>query len=179
MRTLRILLLGVVPNFLFAATGPGEGQGIQAKNVVTVSDRLVTSGQPTSNSLATLSKQGFQAVIYLAPPTVSNAVSNEPDLIRGQGMDYINIPIEWTHPTEAHFHAFVAAMKQFQGRKVLVHCQANMRASAMTFLYRVIIEGENPARAYEFVTKVWSPDGPWKTLIESQLLKSKIAFTLP
>lgn len=56
-------------------------------------------------------------------------------------------------------------MKKFGDRKVLVHCQANLRASSMTFPYRVIVDHESPETAYEPVTQVWLPEGSWKRLI--------------
>lgn len=151
-------------------------QSIKAPNVVSISENLVTAGQPTAESLAGLSKLGFKAVIYLAPPTVRDAVANEPEILRSQGLEFVNIPIQWAQPTEADFSLFADTMKRFQGRKVLVHCQANMRASAMTFLYRVIMARENPSQSYEAVLKVWTPKDQWKDLMNSQLQKAKIPF---
>lgn len=153
-------------------------QSIKAPNVVSISENLVTAGQPTAESLAGLSKLGFNAVINLAPPTAPDAVANEPQIISNQGMTFVNIPIQWSKPTEADFQSFVETMKRLQGQKVLVHCQANMRASAMTFLYRVIVANENPALAYEAVLKVWAPKDQWKELINAQLKKANIAFEL-
>lgn len=160
-----------------SAAAPGQPvASIQAPNVVPISDDLVTAGQPTAESLGGLSKLGFQAVIYLAPPTVRDAVAQEPEIIRNQGMAFVNIPIQWTSPTEADFKAFAETMTRFQGRKVLVHCQANMRASAMTFLYRVVVAREDPAHAYASVLKVWTPKGPWKAFLNAQLQKAHIPF---
>lgn len=158
----------------FAQTEPN----IKARNVVAISENLVTAGQPTAESLAGLSKLGFKAVINLAPPTVPDAVANESQIIGDQGMAYVNIPVQWSKPTEEDFQAFAETMKRLQGQKVLVHCQANMRASAMTFLYRVIVAKENPALAYETVLKVWAPKDQWKELINSQLKKANIAFEI-
>ncbi len=149
---------------------------LQAPNVVPISDDLVTSGQPTAEALAHLSEQGFGAVIYLAPPTVSDAVPTEADMVRKQGMEFVNIPIPFNNPTSADFQAFVAAMERLGGRKVLVHCQVNMRASSMTFLYRVIVRGVKPEQAYESVTTVWSPHGPWKDLLVAELRRAGVAF---
>jgi protein tyrosine phosphatase (PTP) superfamily phosphohydrolase (DUF442 family) len=151
---------------------------IKARNVIEVSENLVTAGQPTAESLAELSKLGFKAVINLAPPTVADAVSNESQIITDQGMAFVNIPVLWSKPTEEDFQSFAETMKRFQGQKVLVHCQANMRASAMTFLYRVIVNKENPAIAYETLLKVWTPKDQWKELINTQLKKAHIAFEI-
>lgn len=149
---------------------------IHAPNVVPISTMLVTSGQPTAASLQQLAQQEFAAVIYLAPPTVSDAVAGEAEIVRAQGLEFINIPIPFGNPTAADVDAFFATMKRLPGKKVLVHCQVNMRASSMTFLYRTIVLREKPEIAYETVSKVWSPSGPWKKLIVDQLQAAGIHF---
>ncbi len=149
---------------------------ITAPNVVPITASLVTSGQPTAESLGKLAAQGFGAVIYLAPPNVGDAVREEGLIVGKQGLVFVNIPILFGEPTEADFKTFAAVLKSLEGRKVLVHCQVNMRASSMTFLYRTIVLKEDPKLAYESVAKVWAPHGPWKQLIVDQLQKNKINF---
>jgi hypothetical protein len=61
-------------------------------------------------------------------------------------------------------------------RKVLVHCQINLRASSMVFLHRVISEKHDPRVAYDAVATVWSPDGRWKTLMQTLLRKNGVSF---
>jgi hypothetical protein len=61
---------------------------------------------------------------------------------------------------------------------VLVHCQVNMRASSLVFLHRVIAGGQDAALAYASVSAVWSPQGPWRALLEAQLRKHGITFEL-
>ena len=151
-------------------------QSLAAPNVVVVGPNLVTSGQPTDQALATLSQQGFKALIYLAPSSVPDAVKNEPELVTKQGLEFIHIPIPFGSPTEAHFEAVSAALDRLQGQKVLVHCQVNMRASTMVFLHRVIKDKVTPAVAWESVTRVWSPEGPWRKLAAAQLAKNGIKF---
>jgi uncharacterized protein (TIGR01244 family) len=168
--------IAVLLSALTVARAHAEEASIQAPNVVVVSPTIVTSGQPTAASLAQLASQGFQAVIYLAPPTVSDAVAGEANIVRRQGLEFVNIPIEFGEPTEADFEQFVAAMKRFHGRKVLIHCQVNMRASTFTFLYRVTQAHEAPEQAYQAVARVWSPRGAWSRLLTSQLRKAGIAF---
>jgi protein tyrosine phosphatase (PTP) superfamily phosphohydrolase (DUF442 family) len=156
--------------------GNPSGAPLDAPNVVVIGPELVTSGQPTATALAGLGKLGFAADIYLAPITVSGAVRDEPDIVQRQGLAYVNIPIRFNEPTEADFDAFAAAMSKFQGRKVLVHCQVNMRASSMVFLYRALVLKVPPEQAYESVAAVWSPEGPWKALMVDELRKHGLAF---
>lgn len=165
---------------LVVATGarPAEPPRLEAPNIVPISPRLVTSGQPTAASLRRLKEMGFGAVIYLAPETVPDAVPGESGIVQGQGLGYVNIPVPFNRPTSQDVATFEAALARFQGQKVLVHCQVNMRASSMVFLHRVLVGREKPEAAYDAVSQVWSPEGPWKDLIQSQLRQAGISFEL-
>jgi uncharacterized protein (TIGR01244 family) len=151
-------------------------QSLVAPNVVPISPTLVTSGQPSAQALANLSQLGFRAVVYLAPSTVPDAVKDEAQIVAAQGLEFVHIPIPFSDPTEDHFHLLRAVLQRLHGQKVLVHCQVNMRASTMVFLYRVINNGESPALAWESVTRVWSPAGPWKRLTTKLLAKHGVDF---
>ena len=151
---------------------------VLAPNVVEISPRLVTSGQPSAEALANLKALGFEAVIYLAPPTVHDAVRDEQLIVTRQGLTFVNIPIRFDSPTQADFDTFAGVLAGLGARKVLVHCQINLRASAMVFLYRATVLREDPRLAYEAVTKVWQPEAAWRRLMEDELRKHKIAFEL-
>ena len=145
-------------------------------NRVDISPLLVTSGQPPVASLASLSQEGMKAVIYLAPVSVAGAIAEEPALVTKQGIEFVHIPIPFGEPTEDHFAQCSAQLKRLRSKKVLVHCQVNMRASTMVFLHRVIVGKESPSLAYSAVTQVWSPQGPWLALVKRLLAKHKIDF---
>ena len=165
------LLLALASSAAWAQLKPGA-----APNIVEISPRLVTAGQPTAEALAELRAQGFDAVVYLAPPTVSDAVRDEAVIVGRQGLVFVNIPIRFDAPTEQDFEALAAVLKGLGERRVLVHCQINLRASSMVFLYRVIAAKEDPARAYEAVTAVWSPEGAWKRYLQTMLRKHGVNF---
>jgi protein tyrosine phosphatase (PTP) superfamily phosphohydrolase (DUF442 family) len=167
-----LLALGLVPHAAAQPTAP------VLPNKVEISSSLVTSGQPSAQALADLKAQGFEAVIYLAPPTVHDAVRDEPLIVARQGLAFINLPIRFDQPTEADFETFAALLKALGGRKTLVHCQVNMRASTLVFLYRTIHLGQPPQAAYDAVTRIWVPQGPWRQLAVDQLRKHKIDFEL-
>lgn len=156
---------------LAAQMAPGA-----APNIVQITPLLFTSGQPTAQALAGLGAQGFEAVVYLAPPTVDDAVKDEAFIVARQGLVFVNVPMQWDHPTEQDFKVFSAALVGLANRKVLVHCQVNMRGSSMVFLHRAITQHVDPAQAYEAVAKVWSPRGTWKAYISSMLSKNNIQF---
>jgi len=145
-------------------------------NLTPIDAKLTTSGQPSAEWLGTLKDQGYKAVIYLAPPTVEDAVREEPLIVGRQGLVWINLPIRWNAPADADFDTFASLLQSLRGKKVLVHCQVNFRASTLTFLYRVLVEKTDPQLAWEAVSKVWTPSGAWKTLMMERLKKNGVAF---
>ena len=160
-----------------AAVAFAQAPGLAAPNLVAVSPRLVTSGQPSAEALASLKASGFEAVIYLAPPTVSDAVRDEHLIVARQFLIFINIPIRFDNPTEADFETFAAVLRGLGNRKVLVHCQINLRASSMVFLFRTIVLKEDPREAYEAVSRVSVPDAPWRRLSRATG-EARVAFEL-
>jgi protein tyrosine phosphatase (PTP) superfamily phosphohydrolase (DUF442 family) len=163
---------------LAAGEGLAQSWPDPPPNLVQATPGIFTSGQPSAKSLEGLKAQGFEAVVYLAPPTVGDAVPGEAKIVGSQGLVFVNIPIVFDNPTARDFETFAAVMKALSGRKVLVHCQVNLRASSMTFLYRAIVGKESPGEAWKAVEKIWTPRGPWKHLIEEQLKKHGVAFEI-
>ena len=155
---------------------PQPFAGIVAPNVVVISPTLVTAGQPTRESLQGLKAEGYQAVIYLAPGDSRDAVPDEAEILKSQGIEFVHVPIPWQAPEAKHLEATAAALNRLQGQKVLVHCQMNMRASAVTFLYRTVYAKEDPATAWADVKKLWTPKDQWAKFIDEQLRAGGIAF---
>jgi protein tyrosine phosphatase (PTP) superfamily phosphohydrolase (DUF442 family) len=111
-----------------------------------IGERLGTAGQPTESQFQAIRQAGFEAVINLALPTSDNALANEGSIVTALGMSYVHIPVDFKAPTSQDLQAFSRVMEAFEGRRVFVHCAANMRVSAFMFLYRVLHES-GPARA--------------------------------
>jgi protein tyrosine phosphatase (PTP) superfamily phosphohydrolase (DUF442 family) len=86
-------------------------------------------------------------------------------------MEYVHIPVEWNKPTKQNLEDFFAAMDEHQGEKVLVHCQANYRASSFVMLYRVLKLGWKKDEAIPVMEKMWNPeDFPvWQNFIDENL----------
>ena len=149
---------------------------VDAPNVHVVSPQLVTAGQPTRESLQKLKEEGFTAVIYLAPGNTADAVAEEAEILKAQGIEFVHVPIPWPAPEAQHLQATAEAMSRLKGQKVLIHCQMNMRASAVTFLYRTIHAKEDPAVAWKDVKAVWTPNNQWAKFIDEQLGAAGITF---
>jgi len=136
-------------------------------------DRLATSGMPEPDHFATMRAAGFDAVINLALPTSDHAVPNEGELVSAQGMTYVHIPVKFDAPRPEDFERFNRMMEVFNGRRVFVHCAANMRVSAFVFLHRLRCNVVNRAEAERDLRKIWEPDAVWKEFINQTLAEWK------
>jgi protein tyrosine phosphatase (PTP) superfamily phosphohydrolase (DUF442 family) len=134
-----------------------------------ISERLGTAGQPSAHQFRTLRDAGFEVIINLALPTSCNALADEGAIVTGLGMSYIHIPVDFTAPTSEDLCAFCCVMAAFDGRRVFVHCAANMRVSAFTFLYRILCERVGIAEASRDLYAIWTPNEVWKRFIRHQL----------
>jgi protein tyrosine phosphatase (PTP) superfamily phosphohydrolase (DUF442 family) len=130
---------------------------------------FASSGQPTESQFARLQAEGFERIIYIAFSTGGKAIANEDEIVKKLGMDYVHIPVIWDKPSKADFYAFAAVMQRDPDRKTLLHCQVNYRATAFSFLYRVIYQDVPVNIAKADMNTVWQPDQNWRELIFSIL----------
>jgi protein tyrosine phosphatase (PTP) superfamily phosphohydrolase (DUF442 family) len=144
-------------------------------NYLPMSDSLLTSGQPTEEQFKTIAEAGVKAIINLAPATSPNALPNEPEIVRGLGMQHFHIPVLWSDPSEEVLTKFMDTMDSLDGQKVFVHCAANMRVSTFLALYRIVRLGWEERRAFREVYRLWNPfeETQWKKFIEAVLQKKK------
>src|SRR4029079_7876592 len=110
----------------------------ESRNFREIDERLLTAGQRSEAQLADAERRGVQVVINLAlhdDPRYS--LADEAGCVRGLGMEYVHIPVQFNAPTAENLQAFIAAMNAHQGKVILVHCAANYRVTAFVGLYRV------------------------------------------
>ena len=144
-------------------------------NFLALSENLFTGGMPNHEQLTAAAQRGVEIVINLAPHEVSNALPDETELVTSLGMQYINIPVIWNTPTKDGLDRFMDIMDESQDKKILVHCQANFRATAFVALYRILRQGWNADAAMAGMHKIWdAEDYPiWKMFIEDNLKRSR------
>jgi protein tyrosine phosphatase (PTP) superfamily phosphohydrolase (DUF442 family) len=136
-------------------------------NYVKISDQLATSGQIADTQIKSLEEAGYEVVVNLATASLErNGI--EGFLVVQGGMTYVQIPVSWAEPSMRDLEMFFDVMEMNRDRKVFVHCFANMRASAFTYLYRTLKEGIDPEEARKAMTPVWDPNEleQWAGLIE-------------
>lgn len=126
---------------------------------------------PTAEQMKEVADAGVQVVINLALTTSPGALPNEASVVESLGMKYIHIPVEWNSPTKQNLDDFFTVMDKYTEDKVLVHCQANYRASSFVMLYRVLRLGWKKEDAIPVMEKMWNPeDFPvWQKFIDDNM----------
>ena len=126
---------------------------------------FASAGQPTREQFQTLKDNGFERVVYLAFTNNGNAVADEDAVVKELGMEYMHVPVDFNRPLPSDFYAFADSMRRDTGKKTLLHCQVNARASAFSFLYRVVYEDVPVAAAKADMNTVWQPNAVWRDFI--------------
>ena len=137
-----------------------------------INDRLVTGGHLVGDGLSDLKSQGISVVVDLRdePP------EGEQQRYADQGIKWINVPVVWRNPLVTDFEKFAKIMRVLDDEHVLVQCQANYRASAMTYLYRTLVDGVADNVAVKDMRAIWDPSeyDTWNAFIgKVQQTKSK------
>lgn len=147
-------------------------------NFLPIDTRWATAGQPTVEQFAALKAAGYEVIINLGMPDSPRAVHNEAEVVAAQGIAYVAIPVVWEAPTAADLAAFFAAMDANEAKKCFVHCIANMRVSAFTFLYRVTVLGVPVDEARKTLHQIWEPNPIWQHFIDEQLAQHAAGLSL-
>ena len=135
-----------------------------------VSDEVTTSGLVPDDALARLRDDGYEVLINLLPDSNEHAVEGEEGVVRGQGVGYEYIPVDFAAPTHEDFEAFVAVMDANEGKAIHVHCAANYRVSVFYGLYALrkgIWSAEDVDR---HIASLWDPasDPAWRDFIAAE-----------
>ena len=140
-------------------------------NYLKLSDRLHSSGMPTHEQISSLAKDGVQVVINLATSQSEGWMPDEKELVEAQHITYYSIPVDWDNPTTDNLNKFAAIMDKHKHEKILVHCQANYRATGFIALYRFNRLGWAEENAFKDLRKIWNPaEYPiWQKFIEKSL----------
>lgn len=129
------------------------------------SPTFASSGQPSREQFSAIAANGFERIVYIAFTNNQNALTDADQVIKGLGMEYMQVPVDFDNPLPADFYAFADSMQRNTDKKTLLHCQVNARATAFSFLYRVLYEDVPIAEAKEDMNSVWQPNEIWRDFI--------------
>ena len=136
-----------------------------AMNFHRINPRLATGGHFVDDGIAALAAQGVTVVIDLRdePP------EGQEKRLADAGIRWINVPVVWKAPQMEDFDAFSRLMSAYADDNIFVQCQANYRASAMTYAYRVSQGGVPEPQARKDLEAIWTPEGTWEAYIDEIL----------
>lgn len=96
---------------------------------------LLTGGQPTEANFQALKAAGVSVVIDLRDPNEARPL-NEPAVVTGLGMQYVNIPIgPMTVLDDALMDRILAVLRAHADDKVLMHCASANRVGGALIPY--------------------------------------------
>lgn len=139
------------------------------------SPQFSSAGQPSAAQLELVASAGFKRVIYLAFSDDSTAIDKEDRVVKQQGMDYVQIPVDFDKPTLDDFEDFAAVLNRDPQKRTLLHCQINLRAATFSFLYRVIYTGVPMVQAKQDLDSIWQPDRVWYRFLVDVLKAHKLS----
>ncbi|GGC70334.1 protein tyrosine phosphatase family protein [Undibacterium terreum] len=165
-----ISLVALTGLLVLANTAAHAQEAKRPDNFIVWRAGLSSSAQPARAYLEQAAKLKYELVVNLAPPESWGSIENEGAIIGRQGLAYVNIPVDWDHPSLRDFELFSGMLKAAAGKNTLVHCQANFRGSSFVFLYEVTHEHIPVQEAAAKLNAVWAPSGAWKKFIQETLV---------
>jgi protein tyrosine phosphatase (PTP) superfamily phosphohydrolase (DUF442 family) len=131
---------------------------------------LSTAGQVTDEMIPALVDEGYELVINLA---VADEKRNATEAFKvtQSGIAYAQIPVLWKAPKLSDLDLFFAMMDSRGGRKTLVHCFANYRASAFIYLYRTLRLGVAETGARQDLDALWTEEVREKNPVWVQFMR--------
>jgi len=102
-----------------------------------VSPHLATAAQPTKEHFAWVKEQGFEVVVNVSTNTARNFLRDEDVIVAAAGMQYVHSPVDCSNLQPSHYETLRDVLRSLTGKKALVHCAANVKASGMVHVYRV------------------------------------------
>ena len=170
---LRFLTLSLIASTLNALEEPSPDLA-EIINFRQYSETFASAGQPTREQFQAIADNGFERVVYIAFTNNLNALPDADLVVKGLGMEYMQVPVDFSSPLPGEFYAFSDAMERNREKKTLLHCQVNARATAFSFLYRVIYNDVPIAEAKTDMNTVWQPNQVWRDFIFEILRENEI-----
>ena len=103
---------------------------------------LATAGQPAPDDFEKIRAAGFDAVVNLSTPTARNYVADEARRALDAGLTYAHLPVDCGQLQPVQYEVVRGVLASLAGRRVLLHCAGNVKASAMAHIFRTRELGE-------------------------------------
>jgi protein tyrosine phosphatase (PTP) superfamily phosphohydrolase (DUF442 family) len=133
---------------------------------VEFSDHIATCGQPSEDQFTDVARLGYTTVVNLGLMDPRYCLADEAGFVFDLGLEYYHLPVDFNMPTIEDFSKFVEIMDNLDGKRVLVHCAGNYRASCFMALYGCLRKNLDIVHAVMFIHSVWQPNEVWRRFMQ-------------
>jgi protein tyrosine phosphatase (PTP) superfamily phosphohydrolase (DUF442 family) len=122
-------------------------------NACQILPNVISGGQPTADQLKALKAAGGAIVLDIRDPMESRPV-DEPAVVRGLGMEYVNIPVKAGSLNDATLGRILAVLRSAGERTVFFHCGSGGRVGGALIPYFILDQGMEEQDAIEHAMRV-------------------------
>lgn len=125
-------------------------------------DELLASGaQPTADQLSELKEYGCEVIVNISPVSARNSLKEEAQIAEKLKMEYIHFPVDCSNLRPLHYKAFCGILNGLEGKRVFVHCGANIKSSNLIHMYHVLERKKPEAESLQTLLKIQNPEEKW------------------
>lgn len=133
---------------------------------------LFTSGCPEPTDLLSIKEYGVSTLINIALIEEDRCIPHEDKRCLEIGLNYIHLPISFDMPSVDQCILVLDLIDHLvKEQMVWVHCQDNLHASCLMYLYRQYYMDIDIATAQELLHEIWEPNETWTGLIHAVTLQ--------
>lgn len=129
------------------------------RNFMKINDDYCTGGQPSPQHLEKLKRDGVKVIINLRPKSEHRSDLEEARA-RELGLEYINIPVDYSNPKDEQADEFLKVTDDPDNRPAFIHCAAAIRVGAFWMIRRVVRDGWAIEKAEEEATRIGLQHAP-------------------
>ncbi|RPJ86865.1 MAG: hypothetical protein EHM18_04045 [Acidobacteria bacterium] len=141
-------LLVIFLFFPFSAYAAGDEGQVSARNFLRINEEFCTAGQPSLQDLERLKEQGIVGIVNLRRPEENpTEQAQEREKAQQLGLKYFSIPVNGANPSPEQAEEFMKIVAEKENRPLFIHCAAANRVGGFWFIYRVLHDNWDCARA--------------------------------
>jgi protein tyrosine phosphatase (PTP) superfamily phosphohydrolase (DUF442 family) len=147
-------------------------------NFFKYSDTLSAGGQPTSEQFELLKESGVEVIINISPVSARNAHLGEHEIVEKLNMDYIHFPIDCSNLRSIHYLTIRSLLNAAEGKRVFMHCGANIKTSNLVHMYHVLEKGADEASSLQTLLRIQQPEAKWFAYFKKMGMQGYGAVTM-
>lgn len=131
------------------------------ENFFQYTNKLAAGAQPSIDDIIDLKNEGYEVIINISPSSTRNALKNEAEITEKTGLYYVHFPIDCSNLKTLHYKTFEGILNGFKGKKVFIHCGANIKSSNLIHMYQVLVEKIDEAESLKTLYQIQQPEEKW------------------